>query len=259
MKNILLVAEGNTDPPLVCGLTDRLLRDTVDWLRDQELDYHRRYRGLDEDELYFSWKEVRRRHAARFPRSRREWGRTGTPDERATYKLLRLVKDAIDAGKAIDAVIIFRDADKQSERRDGIRNALSGFLAGGGSGPWSEHMAIGVAIPKNEAWILAGFESRSDAERDSLAEIRRKLGFAPNLEPHRLTASDHDPSSKKSAKRVLDELCPDCHRRSACWEETPLDTLRARGEHCGLVEFLGEVRDHIVSLFATLPPDDRNR
>jgi hypothetical protein len=77
---------------------------------------------------------------------------------------------------------------------------------------------------------------------------RQELGFAPNEYPERLHASEH--GARRSAKDVLDQICPDLERRSQCWCETSLDTLRRRGERCGLAHFLDEARERLVPLFA---------
>jgi hypothetical protein len=256
VTRIVLVCEGATDLPLACDLADRILRDTVDWLRDHDdLDELRSYRGLDENQPYLPWTEVKQR----FEKSRLRLGRrfsndAPSPDQVTTRKLLLLIAahhQASRGGDGVNGVLIFRDADHQPERRRGIEAAREEFVrnheAPESLHPWRQHIAIAVAEPMNEAWVMAGFEPAEDGEQADFAAAREELGFAPNASPEALDAREH--GAKRSAKRVLAKLCPDSDRRARCWRETPLDTLRQRGERCGLTQFLDEVREKLATLF----------
>lgn len=252
MTRIVLVCEGPTDPPLVCDLADRVLRDKVDWLRDQDgLDDYRSYGGLDESHQYLKWSKAPALFQQAGLRSNRGFGRPiPAPDYVATRKVLLLIEDhqqqSMKDGRGVDGVLLFRDGDYQPEqRRQGIQDARADFVeshnASTSSHAWRQHIAIAVAVPMNEAWVAAGFEPTSSSEHRALAGTRKDLGFAPNESPERLIGRD--------AKRVLEELCPDPRRRARCWCETALDTLRERGKRCGLAQFLDEVSEKLATLF----------
>jgi hypothetical protein len=256
VTRIVLVCEGATDQPLVCDLADRVLRDAVDWLRDHDtLDELRSYRGFEENQPYLVWTEIKERFEKSHLRLARRFGNEApSPDQVNTRKLLLLIaahhRAAISEG-GVDGVLIFRDADHQPERRQGIEAAREEFVRNHAAPeslhPWRQHIAIAVAEPMNEAWVMAGFEPAGDGEHKALADARAELGFAPNASPEELDAREH--GAKRSAKRVLAELCPDSDRRARCWRETPLDTLRERGRLCGLTRFLDEVREKLAGLF----------
>lgn len=257
MTRIVVVCEGDTDLPLVCDLADRVLHDAVDWLRDfHTLDALRSYGGFDENREYVMWSKVPALFQGLGLRRSRGFGQPNPdPDYVATRKLLLLIAQHHQSKKGedgVDGVLIFRDADHEPERRQGIRAAREDFVASdeasGSLHPWGQYIAIAVAEPKNEAWVLAGFEPANDAEAAELATARNELGFAPNECPERLHASEH--GATRSAKDVLDRLCPDHERRSRCWRDTSLEILRQRGERCGLAQFLDEVRERLVPLFA---------
>ena len=155
---------------------------------------------------------------------------------------------AVKRGQQVDGVLIFRDADNQPRRRCGIDAARTWMQDKGGPGFWPDHIAVGVAIPKNEAWVLAGFEPVTDDERERLRSLTDKLGFAPNRQPERLSATG-DPQSSREAKAALAFLGCDAQRKRACWCDTDLEVLRTRGRKCGLSDFLDEVREHLAPLF----------
>lgn len=256
MTRIVLVCEGASDPPLVRDLADRVLKDTVAWLREQDgLDNLRSYGGLDENQSYLPWIEVKDRFEKAGLRLGGRFSKeVPAPDQVRARKLLRLIADHHQSRKdegGVDGVLIFRDADHQPERHRGIEAAREEFVKGHDAPdslhPWRQHIAIAVAKPMNEAWVMAGFEPAEGSEQDALATVREELGFAPSASPEELDAREH--GAKRSAKRVLDQLCPDPERRSRCWRETPLDTLRQRGERCGLSDFLDEVREKLATPF----------
>lgn len=256
MTRIVLVCEGPTDPPLVCDLADRILKDAVDWLREHEsLDGLRSYRGLDENQPYLAWREVKERFEKAGLRLGRRFGNEArSADQVTTRKLLLLIAAHHQASRGeggVDGVLIFRDADRQPERRQGIEAAREEFVknheAPESLHAWRQHIALAVAEPMNEAWVMAGFEPAEDREQAALDAARAELGFAPNASPEELDAREH--GAKRSAKRVLDQLCPDPDRRTRCWRETPLETLRQRGQRCGLTPYLDEVCEKLAPLF----------
>lgn len=194
------------------------------------------------DERFFRWKNLTH-HAlqleARPPHGAFDGGR-GPADAMSALTALYLVRRLVQRGVCVDGVVLLRDADNQPDRREGLtaaRERAEGLLAAA--------VVIGLANPKREAWVLAGFDPTSDDERSRFDECRRKLGFDPTTEAHRLTASAK--GAKKSAKDVLDVLTGgQREREEKCYEGTSLDVLAERGVASGLTAFLCEIKDRIV-------------
>jgi hypothetical protein len=109
-------------------------------------------------------------------------------------------------------------------------------------------IVIGLAHPKRECWVLAGFEPQDDQESRCLSSVCEQLGFDPRHHAERLT---HRGSGElRSAKRVLAELTGgDWQRESECWRTADLEVLAARGSGTGLAEYLAEVRRELLPLF----------
>jgi hypothetical protein len=75
-----------------------------------------------------------------------------------------------------------------------------------------------------------------------LRELETEHGFAPTLEPHRLTPNRL--TDRHDAKRVCSSLFPDgtlSPRAERCWLDTPLDDLTRRGAKTGLPDYLADV------------------
>jgi hypothetical protein len=107
---------------------------------------------------------------------------------------------------------------------------------------------LGLAHAKRECWVLAGFHPQSPAEEEALAQLRQELGFDPRIEAEGLDAAT--PNARRNAKRVLESLVagnPD--RERACWAESDLEVLAARGQGTGLTAYLDEVRSRLAPLF----------
>ncbi|HYG61181.1 MAG TPA: hypothetical protein VEL74_01255 [Thermoanaerobaculia bacterium] len=114
--------------------------------------------------------------------------------------------------------------------------------------PWPFRVILGVAHPKREAWVIAGFEPRNTREEARLEEVRRELAFDPRVQSETLSAKA--PGVPKNAKRVLDALVGgDSDREAACWTECGLDVLAERGRLSGLAGYLDEIRRELVPLF----------
>ena len=140
------------------------------------------------------------------------------------------------------AVILTRDMDRESQRREGFEQARSA------EGGWPFEVVIGVADTKRECWILAGYEPRDDAEQKLLARECQELGFDPRSGAEQLTASEK--GARRDAKRVLDALTRgDQAREEACIEDTPLTVLEQRGAMTGLAAYLLEIGERLVPIF----------
>ncbi len=122
--------------------------------------------------------------------------------------------------------------------------------------PIDVDVAVGVASPEHEAWVLAAYEPHSEPARRALDALRHALGFDPRTEGDRLTSGRED--APKDAKRVLRALCTDDAQRRALMAEVDLDLLRARGDKTGLTEFLSELRTRVATAYghvaSTAPP-----
>ena len=94
-------------------------------------------------------------------------------------------------------VLLIRDCDDQPERRRGLAQASTREPGHA----WPFHVVIGLAHPKREAWVLAGFEPRDPDEHARLTTLRSELGHDPCTSSDQLTA--RTPGSKRDAKRVV--------------------------------------------------------
>lgn len=197
------------------------------------LDAYRRWRGAEPHQTVTYWKKIpglAKKHGVvshgHFA------GEAGTFDARAARKALLLFKKL----GMPDAVVLMRDADDQPQRLEGLEQARELFAN-------ADRIAVGVAIPEREAWILAGFSPTGDEEQRALARERRRLGFDPSRYPERLRGE-----GKRSAKQALANLVGDEREREAqCLRSTPISRLRERGSQCGLTRFLDEIEQRIVS------------
>jgi hypothetical protein len=237
---LALVCEAPADRRTASHLADRVLVAEVDWLEEENLDHHRRWQGVDEGSSHLEWHEVPRlaRHQHVRPHGHFK-GEPGALDAQAARKALLLL--ATEAHPP-DAVILIRDTDGFEERRVGLEQARQ-------ERPWPFRVILGVAHPKREAWVIAGFEPRDAREEALLKEVHRELGFDPRLKSETLSAKA--PGASKNAKRVLDALVEgEADREAACWTECGLDVLAERGRLSGLAGYLGEVRRELVPLFS---------
>jgi hypothetical protein len=100
-----------------------------------------------------------------------------------------------------------------------------------------------------ETWVLAGFESKTDEERDRLRQLRKELGFDPCEQSPALAAShEHD---KRSPKRAVRELTKgNLDREASCWRDSALEVLKLRGKNNGLADYLAEIKTRLVPLFS---------
>jgi len=237
--SIAVVCEADTDRRAATLLSDRVLRETIEWISPETLPYLRRYRGLGEQDAYLkcsSVKEIARRR--RVVVHGFVGGEPRKPDAAMAERALMILATS-EAPPG--AVILTRDTDKERARRDGYDQAR-------GAQRWPFVVIVGVAETKRECWILAGYEPRDDAERELLARERKELGFDPLSSAEQLTASEK--GARRDAKRVLDALTGcDSDREAACLDEAPLVLLRQRGAKTGLALYLQEIEERLVPVF----------
>jgi hypothetical protein len=231
-----VVCEAAADRDTACGLADRVFCDEVDWITEDVLPDYRKWRGHEERDEYLLWREVPALAKAANLRAHGHFdGEPGAADAHAARRALLLLK--LNAGK-LDGVLLIRDDDRQTERRRGLEQARNESKLG-------VPIVIGLAHPKRECWILAGFEPCSEAEEKALKELVQDLGFDPCAKAEKLTTKH----GLTSAKRVLDVLTTSEREREVdCWAKTALTLLRERGQHIGLAEYLVEVRERLVPL-----------
>ncbi|MCY1030472.1 hypothetical protein OV207_03310 [Corallococcus sp. BB11-1] len=231
-----VVCEARSDRDTACALADRVLVEAIDWLDDAMLDTQRRWRGLTPAEPFLRWASVKAEATRVGLRGLFGYfgNKPGEPDALMARRALLLF---VDAEPKPQAVMLIRDSDADAERRNGLEQARD-------DKPWPFEVVIGVAEPKRECWVLAGFDAK-ESEEDVLRQEEQRLSFHPVRDAHRLTAQEH--GAKKDAKKVLDALTSGrLEREEECLRSTSLDVLRTRGKKVGLAEFLDEVRERLV-------------
>jgi len=242
--SIAVVCEADADFRIATDLADRVCCETIKWLDSDLVETLRTYRGESNSKPFFCWKEIPR--VAKRLRIRTHGHFRSQPGDLEAAATRRALHVCMASGQRPDGVILVRDSDNRP-RGEGMRQARDDFESKSGYNA----IAIGVAHSKRECWVIAGFAPRTDNESARVHDLTRGatgLGFDPIAHSERLTATDE--SAKKSPKRILNALTSgDRQREEACWTETPLDTLRMRGQQNGLARYLAEVRDRIGPLF----------
>jgi hypothetical protein len=232
-----VVCEARADRDTACGLADRVLLEEVSWLSPETLDSCRHWRGLQSEDSYLRWasvkEEFRRAKLVIFG------GFNNEPGAQDSYTARRALLLLAGARRRPDAVLLIRDSDAQRDRT-GLEQARN-------NRSWPFQVIIGLAEPKRECWVLAGFEPSNEDEANRLEAEKQRLSFDPVRDAHQLTAREH--GAKKDAKVALDALTQgDEERARACLEETSLSVLEERGRKTGLAEYLKEVRERLVPI-----------
>jgi len=237
----VMFCEARADWDTASALADRICREEgPTWLANQDLEQLRCWRSLVPGSNFIAWCKVGKLAKERgFRPPRGGWG--GGHDKAAGRKALLLVRQlAKERDLRIDAVFLIRDADGEP-RRQGLQQARKLASLVGAA------VVIGVAESRRESWVLNGFVPQCPDETDRLKGERQRLGFDPCETPERLTAKHDRPQDKLNSKRVLRHLTnDDPERNRTCWTTTSMDILRKRGTGSGLVQYLDEVRKHVV-------------
>ncbi len=241
-----IVCEGAADMRTGADLADRVLVSEVDWISPETLIHLRRWRGLEEDAAFLAW---RRTPALAREHDIKVHGAFGKlPDYRAARSALFLF---LKLEPQPDAVILLRDSDGDLVRKESLERARLEMSPGT---EWPFPIIVGVAHTKRECWVLAGFEPRSEAEEEALAELRQELGFDPRVQAENLTAAQAQ--AQRNAKRVLDRLVGGSQEREEdCWASCDLEILAQRGRLTGLTEYVEEIRGRLVPLFTNRIPE----
>ncbi len=247
---LLVVCEAGADFLTASELADRVLCASISWLDEGLLPSVRQWLEVAPGRPFVRWDKldsVAQEHGLRRLRPRSRFGgEPGAADAAAADKALQLA--AFIAGEqGIAGVLLIRDADGQPERGRGLAQART--LEGGRAWPFA--VVIGLALPKREAWVLAGFTPRDGAERDRLAALRQELGHDPCTGASEITASSH--GAKRDIKRVLRLLTEgDPQREADCWQTTPLPELSRSGQTNGLAAYLDELTRRIAPLLGSV-------
>ena len=224
-------------------LADRAVCAGPDWLSEQPelIETLRTWIAWAPSGRRFRWTEIDDLgRELNLPVRGKNEGEKDFPDFKAAVRALRVIRALIDD---VAAVVLIRDMDDQEDRERGLRQARDRHEQQGGS----FRVVLGVANPKRECWVLAGFDPFNEQERRLLEEERSYLGFGPVERSEQLTAKHHE--DKRSAKRVLEKLTQgNWQREKQCWTVTQLDTMRSRGQKNGLASYLKEVEDRLVPL-----------
>ena len=231
-----VVCEASADRYASCLLADRVLVDSIDWLDEELLDMQRQWQGRTQAEPFLRWASVG--VEAKRQGLKGLFGHFGSnPGEPDALMARRALLLFVNSEPKPQAVMLIRDSDADDRRRIGLEQARS-------ESPWPFEVVIGVAEPKRECWVIAGFNAREN-EVEALRAVEQRLSFHPVRDAHRLTAREH--GAKNDAKKALDELTSgNPEREHECLRDTPLETLQSRGEHVGLTQFLAEVRERLV-------------
>jgi hypothetical protein len=239
--SIIVIAEADADRRTGSELADRVFCAEIDWIEPAVLHDYRTYRGILPNSSFTKWTSVAREVRERGLRVHGRFDNDpAAPDARATRNALRLIAEL---RVPPDALVLLRDEDGDPRRRHGIQRALESVKS-------SCPVVIGFAIPKREAWILAGFEAQDDRERSRQRDLVAQLGFDPTHTPERLTGGRKD-ASPRNPKRSVRFLCEDVFaREQQCWRETPLPTLHERGTGCGLAAYLSDLATLARRVFA---------
>lgn len=238
---IVVIAEAAFDRTIACELADRQLCE-VDWIEPEHLPALRVYHS-DSQVGQLTWKSLKQiAKDLGLPFGQGFFdGESGLPDAKAARRAIEIARHLFPQAQAI---VLIRDIDKQTDREQGLKQARAEHKTG-------IKVVLGVAKPKMEAWVLAGFEPKDEGEKAELDKVRKDLGFDPRTDSHELTAT-HD-CETRSAKRVLDGLAPDFDRKSDCWSKASLALLRKRGEKNGLGNYLKEIESHLKPLLTARP------
>ncbi|HLM48466.1 MAG TPA: hypothetical protein VK458_31670 [Myxococcaceae bacterium] len=233
-----VVCEARADRDTACGLADRMLLEEVPWLDAETLDSCRRWIGARPEADFLKWASVRDecQRVGLKGIFGKFGGQPGQPDAYMARLVLLLLASSEHPP---EAVLLVRDSDGDERRREGLEQARQDRR-------WPFPVVIGLAEPKRECWVLAGFDPKGPEETERLEKSERRLSFHPVREAHRLDAREH--GAKNDAKRALEELSQgDLERERSGLEEM---SLAERGARTGLTAYLREVRERLVPILS---------
>ena len=253
-SRFVVVYEAPADLQTATELADRVILETIYWIDDWTLQYYRTW--VDSMEPYgpFTWTSMKA--VAKKLGIRIHGHFDNEPASHDAQAGRRAIAAVLKLGlEPIAAILLIRDSDDDGARRGGLEQAREDART-----RYSPPVPtlIGLAITKRECWALAGFIPNGEPEENLVGVERQNLGFDPCLSSHELTAANW--IDKRSAKRVLALLTGGDHdRERRCWRETGLETLRDRGRHNGLADYIQEVEQRLVPLISGHDPHGSSR
>lgn len=151
-----------------------------------------------------------------------------------------------------DVLLLSFDRDEEHRIRQGVEEARRTVAE-------AIPTIVAEAYPEFEAWVIAGHQLLSAHQRDChrrAVEQLRASGFPfdPLEQPHKLTSDvTGDPRDAKRMLELLLELAgqPAGKPEVSTCLDADLATLRGRGKHTGIVEFLDEISAVVVPLLET--------
>jgi hypothetical protein len=207
------------------------------------------FQGLTPDSQFLPVSKLTEEHQMRFPRGFRGVvprgnlaGGSTSPYEILGHKALQILKSIFEADPGMGFVIVCDEDGRGPERLQGLQQARDRSAL-------SQRVAVGVACPEVEAWVLAGFHPMDEEEtRLHSAEVQR-LKLDPTQNPHLLKGPN---GSDRDIKRVLGALTDGDHEREAV-AASNLPRIRHHGTVTGAVEFLSECEERLAPLFDQNP------
>lgn len=251
MIEICVIVESNADFRTATQLAERVLKERIDWLDFEFPSF--RWSGLEANSKRSLWQDINqiseqfKQRGLHIPKYQGQKASPLKADGAIALKVLNMVNVLIRKEKRdIRAILFIRDADSQPERKEGLSQAKKAHSGN----PPETRIVLGVADRMREAWVLNGFEPLASDEKQVLSECAKQLGFDPCEEAHRLRSGSKKESERmRNPKYVLEKLTGgDFDRERKCWEETPLELLRKRGQNTGLNAFLIEIEQELVPL-----------
>lgn len=255
MIEFVVIVESSADARTATKLADRILVEKIDWLEPEMLQHLVQWSGLEAGTENSCWKNInqiidnfQQSLGFRPPRylGHRKDGALKA-DGAAAIKILNLVR-LIQKTRQIEAVLLIRDLDNQPERRQGIEQARSEHI------DRQPKLAIIIGTPDRmrEAWVLNGFIPSNQDEKQILKEITTQLTFNPCEESHRLRNSLTEPDRIRNPKVVVEKLTGGrMEREQQCWEETPLEYLRQKGDRTGLTAYIKEIEERLIPIIGS--------
>jgi hypothetical protein len=183
-KRFAVVYEAEADFRVATDLADRVLREAVEWLDEDQLPYQRSWERTNATGQLQTWKAMKRlaAEAGIRPHHGHFLGEPGLADAAAGRRAIDYV---VNEFPQLDAIVLVRDQDDEPERRIGLEQARNQHHDG-------VVIVVGVAIVERESWVITGFIPRDEPETSRLEAERVRLGFDPCCKSHQLTACKDD-------------------------------------------------------------------
>jgi hypothetical protein len=222
---IAVVCKGRRAFRVASTLVDRIFSNAHPSIQLDQLREFSRVDGKD----FLAWKDcpnVAKRQALRVH------GFSEFPDAKATRRAILLLERILRPPP--DLIVFVRDADGDMNRKAGIKRATAAA---------SIHIAVGVAQPMIEAWLLIAYGCHGNTPSDAHQDLARRLSFDPCRESHRLNGK---PGELRCVKTVFDQLTTENDALEAL-RMSPLLKLKSRGDAVSLATFISEIEEYLHS------------